>query len=164
MLTGEKGKEWMTRQRRAREASLVVSVVVSCALFKSYITPLENVCRRLTRTQMSYHKHNTSYHRATRRIRNRQSPVTLVCFSKAENTPHHYVYKANKPIPIVHVYSVTSHPAWPSNDQMSLYNEKPTHWDWDGKSTLVPSEPRVWGSNRISQCLPRSKQGRVPMP
>lgn len=159
----------MTRQRRERKAGLVVSLVVSGSWFISCIMPLENICRRLTLTQMSYHEHNTSSNWATRRIRNRHNPVTLVCFSTEENAAHLYVHKANKPITIVHLYSVTSHPTWPSNDQISLYNEKPTHckqvvWDWDGKSILVPSEWGVWGSNRISQPLPRSKQGREPMP
>lgn len=72
--------------------------------------------------------------------------ATLVYFAKKANTAHHYVYKANKPITVVHLRSVTSHPAWPCSDQISLYNQKPTSWkeavwDQDGESTLVPSEP-----------------------
>lgn len=85
MLTGEKGKKRMTRQRRGREASLVVRVVVSGSGFRFYIMPLENVCPLLTLTQMNYHKHNTSSNWATRRIKKttllfqRRKHTTLLC-------------------------------------------------------------------------------------
>lgn len=103
---------------------------------------------------MKLFTNDASSNRTSRRKREQSCHVTATlvrCFAKKANTAHHYVYKANKPITIAHLYSVTSSPGWLCSDQITLYNkktEKPTYWKevvWssDGKNTLVPSERGV---------------------
>lgn len=165
----------MIRQRTGREAGLVVSAVVSGSGIKFYITPPENVRRLLAQTPMNYRKHNTSSNWATRR-KDAWPPSTYSHLSpllqRGKHTTSLCLLRPINQIAIVHLCSVTRHTAWPPGDQISLYNGGKKSQHSGNKSTgtemekahLSPLEWGVWGSNGISRPLPRSKQGREPVP
>lgn len=76
---------------------------------------------------MKLYTNDASSNRTSRRKREQSCHVTATLvryFAKKANAAHHYVYKANKPITIAHLYSVTSSPGWLCSDQITLYNKK----------------------------------------